>query len=197
MQGSAHFDTGGDKTHFTLAASADDVSLPALLGALVAWQRTPSTEEMLGAIGAGTSDGLARARLLARRPREGRRRHHAQREAALPWAPFQVEGATLAARVDKDGSRVTELKGRLFGGTFAASGSLSPRGAGAALKARAELKGGKLDELSKSVVGSVLAKGPFDLAFDVAGEGLSPPGLVAGLSGRGDACRSARRLAGA
>ena len=53
------------------------------------------------------------------------------------------------------------------------------------MTARADLKGGKLEELAKSVTGSSLAKGPFDLAFTVQGEGLSPPGLVAGLSGQG------------
>ena len=65
------------------------------------------------------------------------------------------------------------------------SGSLAPRGNGAELAARAEVKSGKLDELAKSVTGSGLAKGPFDLAFNVQGEGLSPPGVVAGLSGEG------------
>ncbi|MEX1060859.1 MAG: AsmA-like C-terminal region-containing protein, partial [Methyloceanibacter sp.] len=97
----------------------------------------------------------------------------------------KMQGATLTASVGKDGLSVTELKGRLFGGEFAGAGSLSPRGNGAELAARAEVKGGKLDELAKSVTGSVFAKGPFDLAFNVQGEGLSPPGVVAGFSGEG------------
>jgi hypothetical protein len=100
-------------------------------------------------------------------------------------APFQVTGATLTGRVDKNGLTVTSLTGHLFGGTFAASGSLTPLGAGADLKAHAEIAGGKLDDLSKSIFDNSLAKGPFDLAFNLQGEGLSPPGLVAGLSGDG------------
>jgi AsmA-like C-terminal region len=50
---------------------------------------------------------------------------------------------------------------------------------------RADIKGGRLEALTKSVAGSAFAKGPFDLAFNVQGEGLSPPGVVAGLSGEG------------
>ena len=64
-------------------------------------------------------------------------------------------------------------------------GGLWPRGAGAELDAKAELKGGKLDEASLALLGRDLARGPFDFAFSVQGEGLSPPGLVAGLDGKG------------
>jgi hypothetical protein len=42
-----------------------------------------------------------------------------------------------------------------------------------------------LEDLTKSVSGTALVKGPFDLTFNVQGEGLSPPGVVAGLSGEG------------
>ena len=56
VAGTAHFDTSGEKTRFTLHADAGAVSLPSLLGVLVGWQRTPSTEEGLGAVGAGASE---------------------------------------------------------------------------------------------------------------------------------------------
>ena len=56
VTGSAHFDLGGAKTRFALSGSADTISLPSLLGVLVAWHRTPSTEEMLGSIGSGVSE---------------------------------------------------------------------------------------------------------------------------------------------
>jgi hypothetical protein len=97
----------------------------------------------------------------------------------------KVRDATLVASVGKNGLSITDLKGSLFGGEFAASGTLSPRGSGAELAAGAELKGGRLEQLAKSVAGTGLAKGPFDLSFSVQGEGLSPPGLVAGLGGEG------------
>ena len=185
VTGSAHFDTSGPKTRFTIGASADYVSLPSLLGVLVAWQRTPSTEEMLGAIGAGASAVWpSRGFSLGLLDKAEGDITLAAKALSL-GAPFQVLGATLAAKVDKRGLAVTSLDGRLFGGTFAASGGLWPRGAGAELEAKAELKGGKLDEASLALLGRDLARGPFDLAFSVQGEGLSPPGLVAGLDGKG------------
>ncbi|MGI8852461.1 MAG: AsmA family protein [Methyloceanibacter sp.] len=185
LEGSAKFLLGGDKTRFTLQANTTTVSLPSLLGVLVAWQRSPSSEEMLGALAAHTSEvwpsrGFS---LGAIETSEGD--ITLQAKTLSLGAPFQVADATLAARVDKEGLTVTDLKGRLFGGAFAASGLLAPRGAGAELQAQAEIKGGKLEDLSKSMAGKGLAKGPFDLALTVQGEGLSPPGLVAGLSGEG------------
>ncbi len=185
VQGSARFDGSGDKTKFAITASADWVSLPALLGSLIAWERTPATEELLGAIGQSSSEvwPLRGFALGSLGKAEGEITLSAKTLAL--GAPLQVADASLAARLDKNGLAITDLKGRLFGGTLTASGSLSPRGAGAALNLRAELALGKLEELSKSVVGPVLAKGPFTLNFDVSGEGLSPPGLVAGLSGEG------------
>ena len=187
MQGNAHFDFAGDKTTFTLTASADWVSLPALLGSLIAWERTPATEELLGAIGQSSSE-VWPARGFALGPlgkADGAITLTAKRltlGSALP-----VEDATLAARLDKDGLSITDLKGRLFGGAFTASGTLSARGAGASLAARAELTGGKLEALSKSVVGPVLAKGPFSLQLRCVGRGLEPARPRRRLERGGDA----------
>jgi len=183
VAGSAHFDKSGSKTRFKLAASADSVSLPSLLGLLVAWQRTPSTEEMLGAIGAGASEVWPSRGFSLGIIENSEGDITLSTEKLALGAPFQVTSAALTGRVDKNGLTVTSLTGHLFGGTFAASGSLTPLGAGADLKAHAEIAGGKLDDLSKSIFDNSLAKGPFDLAFNLQGEGLSPPGLVAGLSG--------------
>src|SRR3990170_371318 len=185
VTGFAHLDFSSAKTRFALSGSAGTISLPSLLGVLVAWHRTPSTEEMLGAIGAGASE-VWPSRGFSLGPIE-----QAEGEIALKadtlslGSAVKVQGATLKAVIGKDGVSVTDLKGRLFGGNFAASGTLSPRGNGAELAAHAEVKGGKLEELAQSITGSGLAKGLFDLAFNVQGEGLSPPGVVAGLSGEG------------
>jgi len=183
--GSASFDTRGDKTRFRVAADTGSVSLPSLLGSLIAWQRTPSTEEMLGSLAQNASQ-VWPARGFALEPlanADGEIVLTAQ-ELAL-GAPFQVENAMLTAHVDQKGLSVADLQGRLFGGSFAASGTLTPKGTGAELKLHAELAGGRMDQLSQSLAGRVLAKGPFTFIVDVSGEGLSPPGLVAGLTGDG------------
>ena len=185
VAGSARFDLGGDKTRFAISGSAGSISLPSLLGVLVAWHRTPSTEEMLGAIGAGASE-VWPARGFSLGPIEQAEGQISLKANTLSLgSAVKVQDATLSAAVGRDGLSITDLKGRLFGGNLIASGSLAPRGNGAELAARADLKGGKLEDFSKSVTGSALVKGPFDLAFNVQGEGLSPPGVVAGLSGEG------------
>ena len=185
VTGSAHFESGDGKTRFNIAADADSVSLPAVLGPLVAWERTASTEELLGSVAANAAE-VWPARGFALDTIENAEGDVTLNARTLSLGtPFQVADATLTARVDHDGLTVTDLKGELFGGAFAASGGLSPRGNGAALNAKVDLKGGKLESLSKAVAGTILAKGPFDLGFTVQGEGLSPPGIVAGLSGKG------------
>ena len=194
VEGSAQFEFGDAKTRFVLSANAGSISLPTLLGMLVAWQRTPSTEEMLGAMGADAS-ALWPSRGFSLGPIETSEGEIKLTAGTLALgSAVKVGDATLMASVGKDGLAITELKGRLFGGELAASGTLSPRGNGAELSAQAEVKGGKLEELANSVAGTGLAKGPFDLELSLQGEGLSPPGLVAGLSGEGSLALGAGAL---
>jgi uncharacterized protein involved in outer membrane biogenesis len=185
VQGSAHIDLDGEQPRFTVAAKVVSVSLPSLLGSFVAWQRAPSTEALLGSLNQSASD-IWPSRGFALEPlgkADGEIKIEAKKLTL--GAPLQVDDAVLVARVDGVGLSVTDMQGRLFGGSFAAAGTLTPKGTGAELKAHAELATGKLDQLSQQLAGRVLAKGPFTLVFDISGEGLSPPGLVAGLNGEG------------
>jgi len=185
VQGSVSLDLAGEMTKVVFDAKAGTVSLPVLLGGLLAWQRTPSTEQMLGTLGGGTSEVWpARGFSLGPLAKIEGDFKIAAKSLSL-GAPILVQDAALTARVDKGALSITSLKGHLFGGSFAATGTLSPRGTGAGLQAKADLTGGKLEDLSKGLAGKALAKGPFSLSFNVSGEGLSPPGLVAGLSGEG------------
>ena len=185
VQGSARIDLSGARTKVSAKAEADYVNLASLLGTLIAWQRTPSTEEMLGSIGAGAS-AVWPSRGFALGPLERTEGDITLTAKTMSLgAPLEIRDATLNARLTSEGLSIADLKGGLFGGALVASGNLSPRGAGAMLSARADITDGKLEELSKGVAGKPLAKGPFSLRFDVTGEGLSPPGLVAGLSGEG------------
>ena len=185
VQGSARFDLSGARTKISAKADVEYVNLASLLGTLIAWQRTPSTEEMLGSIGAGAS-AVWPSRGFALDPLETTEGDITLTAKTMSLgAPLEIRDATLNARLTSEGLSIADLKGGLFGGALVASGDLSPRGAGAMLSARADITDGKLEELSVGVAGKPLAKGPFSLRFDVSGEGLSPPGLVAGLSGEG------------
>ncbi len=184
FEASGYFDVA-EKTRFSLDGTAKSVSLPALLGALVAWERPPGAENLLGSIGQGASDvwparGFALDVLAAS---EGDIKLRAERLSL--GAPFQIEGAELIAKVDAEGLALSELKGTLFGGTLLGSGRLSPRGAGAELKLQVGIEQAQLGPMTEALAGSVLAEGPFSLKLALSGEGLSPPGIVAGLSGEG------------
>jgi len=193
ISGSVRLDQSGPKTRFSLNGSAGAASLPSLLGVLVAWHGTPSTE-IQGTSAANTSEvwPLHGFSLQLLDKVEGGIEFKAKTLAL--GSSVKLQDAVLAASVGTDGLAITDLKGRLFGGNFAGSGNLAPRGNGAELNARAQVKGGKLGDLTKSVIGAPLATGPFDLAFDVQGAGLSPPGIVAGLSGKGTLVLGAGRL---
>ncbi len=182
----AHFDVGGEKTRFAFDGKAASASLPALLGALVEWERAPGAENLLGSIAAQGASDVWPARAFALdslTTSEGEFKLKAGRLSI--GEPFQIDGAELLARVDAEGLTISELKGSLFGGNLSASGILMPRGAGAELKVKIGLEAATLENASQALAGSVLAKGPFSLTLDLSGEGLSPPGIVAGLSGEG------------
>jgi uncharacterized protein involved in outer membrane biogenesis len=185
VQGNLHIDMSGEQPRFTATARAASVSLPALLGSLVAWQRTPATEVLLGSLNQDASE-VWPARGFALEPL-GRANGEIKIEAKMLslGAPIELDDALLTAHVDQRGLTITDLQGDMFGGSFDASGTLAPKGTGAELKLHAELASGRLDQASQALAGRVLAKGPFTFVFDVTGEGLSPPGLVAGLSGDG------------
>ncbi len=112
VTGNAHFESGGGKTRFKVTADADYVSLPAVLGPLVAWERTASTEELLGSVG----DNAAKvwpARGFALDTIENAEGDVSLNAKTLSLgAPFQVADATLNARVDHDGLTIYRSQGR-------------------------------------------------------------------------------------
>ncbi|MGD9400567.1 MAG: AsmA-like C-terminal region-containing protein, partial [Methyloceanibacter sp.] len=185
IEGAAHFGRNGDVTTFDIAATAERVSLPALMGLLVAWERAESTEEMLGAIDDDAAPVWpARGLSLGLLDKAEGTISLSAKTLSL-GKPFQVSSGKLQVKVDQGNLAIESVDGTLFGGTFSGSGSLSPRGSGAALTAKANLKQGDLAALTEAIAGVPRAKGVFDLSFDVAGDGLSPPGIVADLSGQG------------
>ena len=95
------------------------------------WARSAPTPRAFGPRAASRSACSRRRTATSSSP--PRRSRSARRSRS--WA------RRLSPRSTRRDLRVTNLDGRLFGGTFAASGGLWPRGAGAELEAKAELKG--------------------------------------------------------
>lgn len=173
------------ETEVYLDASADTVSLPALFGPLVAWERTASTEELLGTVTEGRAD-LWPARGFSLGPLSwANTQLHVKAKTLFMGDAFPLKEAQFKAR-SKDGKlEISVLKGKLFDGLFTAAGELAPRGEGAHLDVHAELAAAKLSQASKALLGRVQAKSEFGFNIHLTGDGLSPPGLVAGLSGKG------------
>ena len=130
--------------------------------------------------------GLAGARLLARPDRAGRRTDQLKANTLSLGSAVKVQDATLHGG-GRQGRTCPSpsLNGRLFGGEFAASGS-SRRAATAPSLPPGRPQGRQARRSSpRASPARRSPKVPFDLAFNVQGEGLSPPGVVAGLSGQG------------
>jgi uncharacterized protein involved in outer membrane biogenesis len=185
VQGEAHLRFSAAGPEFSLDANADSLSLPSLLGVLVAWERTPSTEQILGSITQGTA-AVWPARGFALAPLSwARAQVDLKAKTLLLGEAFPLRDAELTAETGAGGLVFKTLSGTLFGGKFSGSATLSPRGEGAHLDAHATLASAGLAPATGAIAGKPLAQGKFGLDCHVSGEGLSPPGLVAGLSGGG------------
>lgn len=168
----------------SIAANANQVSLSSLLGILVAWERTPSTEEILGSITQGKAAAWPE-RGFALGPL-GWASADLSLEAGTLYLghALPLHDARLTAQTEAGGFNVKDLQGTLFGGRLSASATVSPRGEGAHLSLKAQLADADLAKATRSLIGKRLATGRFGLSGHLEGEGLSPPGLVADLAGK-------------
>lgn len=181
----AHILMKEPETEVYLDATAETVSLPALLGPLVAWERTASTEELLGTVTEGRAE-IWPARGFSLGVLDwAKTQLHVKAKTLLMGSAFPLKEAQFKARSNEGKLEILVLKGKLFDGLFTAAGELAPRGEGAHLDVHAELAAAKLSQASKALLGKVRAKSEFGFNIHVTGDGLSPPGLIAGLSGKG------------
>ena len=99
---------------------------------------------------------------------------------------LSLQKAQLVADL-KDGTlEIKTLKGTLFDGGFDANAKLVKRGANLALVGRVITKSLSLARITQRADQAALAEGDVDVTLSIAGEGLTPSGLVAGLSGEGE-----------
>ncbi len=91
---------------------------------------------------------------------------------------------------------IKTLKGSLFEGKFDATAKLVRRGANLALVGKATAADLRLDRITGLQRDAPLADGKMDIEFALAGEGLSPKGLTAGLTGQGKVRFSGGTLSG-
>lgn len=96
-----------------------------------------------------------------------------------------LQDASFEAVLADGTLNIKTLKGTLFEGSFDATAKLVRRGANLALVGKAAATDLRLDRITGLQRDAPLADGKMDIEFALAGEGLSPRGLTAGLTGQG------------
>ncbi len=198
--GRAEFDLSGKRPSFDAQIVANDAALPQLLAPVIAWRGGGGSQNATGrnAIrGVTRGDGYwpdvpFNAQFLARS--DGK--FSLESERLNLTGGLVLENARMQAALSGGALQVSRLEGNLKGGSFNASGKLATRGAGMTLEAKAEAKGLRLERLVQTDAGNAIVTAPADISISVNGEGLTPRGLVAGLTGLGQLDLGAGKING-
>jgi len=96
-----------------------------------------------------------------------------------------LKDAELKAKLSNGRLEITELKGGLYDGRAEIEGALTAKEKGMSLVANASLKQAHLERATSVEGAPALADGTLDIEINLAGEGLTPKGLVSALEGGG------------
>lgn len=182
--GTAEVNVAGERPFAKIDISAASASLPKIAAYLCDWDHQDLSAQIADATSGGGGFWPNKAfALAALHAGDGTLRLKAPSIAmsdTLSLGEGQLEAALQSGVLT-----VSKLEGRLYGGTFRASGALK------ALEGRADFNGKfKLDNADLGIItrganGGELARGKADLELALQGQGLSPRGLVSVLSGSG------------
>ena len=103
----------------------------------------------------------------------------------LAVGPFDIAEPALEARLKDGVLDLTGLSGRLFGGSFGASGKLNAVATRPELQFTLDLVGADLAEALTTTAGVEAFAGALDFGLEIESSGASPAELVGGLSGIG------------
>lgn len=182
--GTASLDLAQARPVVTADVTATRLSLAALLGLSVAWDRNPATEGVVAdGMGQGNSVWPSRAFGLGDASADLNLKIAAPKVALFEGVEASEGRVELWLRPNV--LQLTKFEAELFGGRFTGSGKLEGRGTGAALEGTIDLSDAELAPVGEAIAGRVIAEGSVGLSLTVNGEGLSPSGLVAGLEGKG------------
>lgn len=185
VQGKLRLELAGAKPKFDAIWAVSEASLPKMLGPVVDWQGTAGADAVLAqAIGGGSDlwpDKRFDAALLD--AFDGQIVLTAQKLRLAD--AIVVSDATVEAELSEGALDLQTIKGGLYDGAFEASAKLVQRGSAIGFTGKAAAKGVKLDLVTAREGAKALAGGTADFDLSLVGEGLSPRGLVAGLTGDG------------
>ncbi len=185
VRGTAEVDMAGERPMARMDINAASVALPKIAAYLVDWDRQDLSAQIADAAsGGGVSFWPNQAfALAALQSADGTLKLKAPTISIsdqLTLSDGQVEASLQSGALT-----VSRLDGRLQGGTFAASGTLKALQGRAAFDGKLKLDNTDLAGITRATNGVELAKGKADFELSLEGQGFSPRGLIAVLSGTG------------
>ena len=184
FDGDIKTDNSADRLRVTASVKASDASLPRLLAPIVSWSEQESVSRQIRGVtqpGAQWPEERFNSQFLNSFDGE----FSLEAENLVVHGPLHLKSSQLKAKMSDGRLSVTSLEGETYGGRVQLRGMLQSRGSGAALEVSGEGSGFRLAELTKTRDDTSLIDAPGDVKFSVSGEGLTPQGLVSGLSGSG------------
>ncbi|MGF1619533.1 MAG: AsmA family protein [Rhodomicrobiaceae bacterium] len=184
VRGSFKADVSGDRPVADIDINAASVVLPKIAAYLVDWERDDLSSQIANVARGMTGVWPEQAfSLSALRAFDGTIRVKAPAFAIADG--LTLKDGELKASLASGTLNVSELRGDVYGGTFAASGSLSALKGSAGFSGRLSLKNADLAALGKAHGGGKIVNGTGDLDLSFSGEGISPRGLITVMSGDG------------
>ncbi len=184
IRGKADLDLSGDRPSAKIDINAGTVSLPKIAAYLVDWDRQDLTSQIAtianGGGGVWANQAFALAALQAG---DGTLKLKARSIAFSD--DLKVSDGQLDASLQGGTLKVSQLGGKLYGGSVAASGSLKALEGRADFDAKLKADDVDLAAFSRAHGGNELAKGSADLDLSLQGQGFSPRGLISVISGDG------------
>lgn len=181
--GRASIDVAGERPVADIDIGADSIFLPKLAAYFVDWDRKDVTSQLAEAT-AGQSFWPGHAfSFRAFEAAGGKARMHAK--TLMLTDGITLSEGTLEATLKDGALTVSKLNGQLYDGAFTGSGKLSAARGRITLDARVKLEKADLARITLGSDGKPLAKTRADLDLTLGGEGFSPRGLIAIMSGKG------------
>jgi uncharacterized protein involved in outer membrane biogenesis len=181
--GSIKVDTAGARPFAEIDIGAGAVMLPRLGAYLVDWDRKDLSSQLAEAT---TGASIWANQAFSFRAFEVADGTLKIRASSLTLTDGLTLGeAQLQASLKNGALDISALNGQLYGGTFSGTGKLTSERGRIVLDAQLKLDKADLAKIAIDRNGKPLAKGKGELEFTLAGEGFSPRGLIAVVSGNG------------
>lgn len=183
ISGSVKVDVSGAQPVAEVDIEAGAVMLPKLAAYLVDWDHKDITSQVAEATGGPTNWANQAFSFRAFEAIAGTLKLRAASIALSEG--ITLSKAQLQANLKDGALSVTALDGSVYGGTFSGTGTLKSERGRLVLDASIAVAKADVAKIAVGSDGKALVKGKGDLELTLEGEGLSPRGLIAVSTGKG------------